>query len=784
MARAPGNRHEGVEPKERMSPNKQRPLPAAARTVRRTLPSTSNNIDNSLTTDMVPPSDVPLHSENTAPSAIGSLRTLENRGFGDSPCVTPFTQRSHPRVPLCEMNQGPPVVLLEADPPVPQMVTEHLPEAHADPDASDDSSSSSGDSGERSPDSRKRKVSGGLENQPRRTRRVREALASPPRGGRSSPEAEDFRPEFLVRIPRSPSPCSRSPDFKHCPSPPLVGPYSPPAPRQRRFSLSTPSSPVPQRMSAVSQPRVDVPVLAEADGRRLLEHEDWLQAQLQSFSTCTPNRSGASEPEAGDSDTSDDDAEPEVVVSSGPQGGTPAPAVNSKYFAQFYSRFEECKRLNHLPTLNLCFTLMETLLLLGNKKTLAVLLRKNNLPKLLAAMQYNPKLNHLLHCRPEYLDAMGQRRVALPLPTAVADLAVTLYQLLYLKDCLIPVVCDESRYLNFNVHVMRTKAKLCQMVFDDRRLLPQLFSDLRSGSLSLPSQLDYLRFLKEFLELGITSYPGDGAYFWRGILRDHQLVPLLTELLSSPDHMLRRRAIDVCLLLCDEESRKLLYGVLPQHPRFLRNLFEVFRDTASPEATVLQLQATLPMLVASPHVDTLPVFYEAAQQVLEGWTGTTRAGRGLPPHTHVSSFMELLSLAIHHHHRTFYFSHEGCVHALVDFASILWNDSPELPQSVLVAVNKGILSILHVSQEGFHKYLANRDVFRGMLRRFNDSNNLITSSMLTLLHTILQLEIRPLVEHICAVWFPAKGPALKSLCFVQQLFHERQKANSTGATLF
>ncbi len=43
--------------------------------------------------------------------------------------------------------------------------------------------------------------------------------------------------------------------------------------------------------------------------------------------------------------------------------------------------------------------------------------------------------------------------------------------------------------------------------------------------------------------------------------------------------------------------------------------------------------------------DTLPVFYEAAQQVLEGWTGTARAGRGLPPHTHVSSFMELLSLA-------------------------------------------------------------------------------------------------------------------------------------------
>jgi hypothetical protein len=259
------------------------------------------------------------------------------------------------------------------------------------------------------------------------------------------------------------------------------------------------------------------------------------------------------------------------------------------------------------------------------------------------------------------------------------------------------------------------------------------------------------------------------------MLRDHQLVPLLTDFLGDKDHALRRAAIDICLLLCDEESRKILYSIIPQHPMFLRRLFDVFCNTDSSEATVLQLQASLPMLVASPHVEALPVFYDSAQQVLNHWIEGFHA-KQLPPFTHISAFMELLSLAVHHHHRTFHFSHEGCVITLIDFAAILWNQCPTIPLSVLVAVNKGILSILHVSNDTFHQYLAQREVFQGMLKVFSDGNNLITSSMLTLLHTILQLDIQPLIKHICTIWFGGSNiPHFKSMAFVQQLFLERQK---------
>lgn len=55
------------------------------------------------------------------------------------------------------------------------------------------------------------------------------------------------------------------------------------------------------------------------------------------------------------------------------------------------------------------------------------------------------------------------------------------------------------------------------------------------------------------------------------------------------------------------------------------------------------------------------MFYEAAQNVLTTWLDAFRAAGSVPPHSHISAFMELLSLAVHHHHRTFQYSHDGCV---------------------------------------------------------------------------------------------------------------------------
>lgn len=77
---------------------------------------------------------------------------------------------------------------------------------------------------------------------------------------------------------------------------------------------------------------------------------------------------------------------------------------------------------------------------------------------------------------------------------------------------------------------------------------------------------------QEFLELGVTSYPGDGASFWQGLLREHQLLALLTTLLADDHHPVCRTAIDICLLLCDPEgvAGRFESEMLPAfHPAFL-----------------------------------------------------------------------------------------------------------------------------------------------------------------------------------------------------------------------
>jgi hypothetical protein len=448
--------------------------------------------------------------------------------------------------------------------------------------------------------------------------------------------------------------------------------------------------------------------------------------------------------------------------------------VTPKYLQEVFARFQQCRQLGHLPSLNSCFTLLETILMIGNKRSLNALLRKANLHMVLRAMQYNPRLNHVASSRPSHLHSLSKRLEALPLPKGVADLVDTVYILQYIKDVIVPVVCDDARFMHFTLHLNSLKANLCQAVFIDQRLLPRLFAELCEGQLSDGQKLDFLRFLQEFLQMATTSFPGEASVFWTTILREYKLIPHLSSLLAHSCPLLRRACIDIAQLLCDEDCRKVMFGLVAHQDDFLRRLFDVFCDYSVEEGTILQLQHTLPMLVVSPQQDVLTLFYDSAEAVLSRWLSSCENGGPLPPRIFVSVLMELLSLSIHHHCRTFGYHHSTCIARLIDLVATLWNQPQRLPSNVLVAINKGILSTLHLGNETLFHYMVTKEVFKGILFHFTESNNLLTSSILTLLHTIIQLKIGPLISYISWLWFQhptgTASPRIRTSSFVQQLF--------------
>ena len=48
--------------------------------------------------------------------------------------------------------------------------------------------------------------------------------------------------------------------------------------------------------------------------------------------------------------------------------------------------------------------------------------------------------------------------------------------------------------------------------------------------------------------------------------------------------------------------------------------------------------------------------------------------------------MELLSLAVHHHSRTFYHDDPKCINMLINFISLIWVRAKGTPGNVLVGV--------------------------------------------------------------------------------------------------
>lgn len=619
-----------------------------------------------------------------------------------------------------------------------------------------------------------------------------------------------------------------SPPAKIYPSPRLSLEHVPSHPPSQASLTCSSSSSRPQTM-VPSQ----FPTLSESQWRAIRENQQWLEAQLSTLSALLPESkrpaalSLSSSPEdekapgvarpsppkrgrgLGSSDegwVADDEGEDEdggfgLEAAEGAGCGGP---VNSRFVKDVFSRFQECQQYGHLPTLNLCFSVLEMMLQVATQRNLSVVLSKANISMVLSAMQYNPKFNSKVASRPKHLANLSNRLEAVPLPGGVADLAELVYGLQYLKDVVVPVVCDDGRFQPLNQCLVTTKARLCQAVLFDRRLLPRLFTDLCEGGLSEAKKYSYLRFLRELLELGgssgatlTTLLGGAGgssgesgaALFWRALVVDFSLLPHLTSMLAQPCGMLRKAAVDVVQLLCDDECRKVMFPVLPQCGEFLRRLFDLYCDyPTTEEGTVLQIQHALPMLVVAPHRDVLPLFYDAAESVLARWidsfsrstNSTTSGALATPPAAFLASLIELLSLATHHHFRMSSFHHRGCVVKLIDLLALLWHREPRMPSTVLVAVNKGILSILHLGEPDLHHYLVHREIFRPILRHFREGNNLLTSSILTLLHTILQLKISSLISYINWLWFehsPGQAsPWLKPNSYVYSLFQAQHCA--------
>lgn len=404
-----------------------------------------------------------------------------------------------------------------------------------------------------------------------------------------------------------------------------------------------------------------------------------------------------------------------------------------------------------------------------------ILLSKTNLPRLIECMQFDPKLNSKLHERKPHLEAVAQRNTAVELPPGLAELATTCYLLQYCKETVFPVVCDEARFMAFNQHWHKMKTKLIEAIIRDPKLLGSVFGKLQHP-VAAEEAVQILRFIRELIDLAVSHYQWPEE-FWQMMMEHYDLTGHLVTALSSSHVGLRRAAVDIGQLLCDEEARRALQPQILKHPQFFQKAFELYAaGNPAEEGTVLQLQAVLPMLVATPEANVLPIFYDSANAVLTQWMRGLCRGTA-PHHAHLCSFVELMSLCVHHHRLTCNYTNNQAVAQLISLCSELWLGLPHrpLPTNVLIAINKVILTILHLHNQSFNELLVQKQLFKGILRVFTEKNNMVNSSILTLLHTILQLEIVVLVSHITELWFskPGASPHLRSVSFVQHLFHER-----------
>eukprot|EP00998_Keelungia_sp_KM082_P003600 NODE_1447_length_1330_cov_69.231920_g1434_i0.p2 GENE.NODE_1447_length_1330_cov_69.231920_g1434_i0~~NODE_1447_length_1330_cov_69.231920_g1434_i0.p2 ORF type:complete len:201 (-),score=46.17 NODE_1447_length_1330_cov_69.231920_g1434_i0:294-896(-) len=185
----------------------------------------------------------------------------------------------------------------------------------------------------------------------------------------------------------------------------------------------------------------------------------------------------------------------------------------------------------------------------------------------------------------------------------------------------------------------------------------------------------------------------------------------------------------------------------------------------------------MPMLMVNPNLDLLPSFYTACNEVAQAWTQVLSTPAAVLPSTTVlNTFFEMIALCAHHHFRSFQFQAPACVRALITVVGALWTRHSAAPvsHSSLVAANKCVLTVLHLGEDTYYQQIIQERLFVTILGSFTDGNNLLSSSILTLLHTVLQQNLDSLILHIAGSWFDeprSSSPHLANQAsFVQTLY--------------
>ncbi|XGW05011.1 hypothetical protein V3C99_015860 [Haemonchus contortus] len=432
--------------------------------------------------------------------------------------------------------------------------------------------------------------------------------------------------------------------------------------------------------------------------------------------------------------------------------------------------FHMCEDVEHKDGLRTLYSIAKNLFMLNRNSLNETLLSDKYLKDLIGMLEYDPA-HEVPRKHREFLYEKATFREVLPIANdELKEKIHQTYRVQYLQDVCLPApsLFEENLLSVLNSYLFFNRIDIVNMLQKDKRLMKELFDQLRDPETSVSRRRDLAFFLKEFISLS-QGLPPNGAQskdnFFKN-LQANDVLGTIEPCIKSPDPDTRTTIVDMLALLVDHSPQLVRDYLLRQakdksdEEVLLNRLLVHMQTDRDPELTsgsqVSQVLRTLldpdnmVSMQKSDRSEFLSLFYQRSiytlvRPMMDNVKGGVIKRDDYCTANRQSLVVRLLCFCIEHHS---FSMRQHCI------SNDLLNKVLVLLQSkhhfLALAALKMLRTVLAVKDDFYNRYIVREKVLDRVVECFVRNGaryNLLNSAMLELFDYIRSEDIKPLVKY-------------------------------------
>ncbi|EYC18279.1 hypothetical protein Y032_0028g1774 [Ancylostoma ceylanicum] len=221
--------------------------------------------------------------------------------------------------------------------------------------------------------------------------------------------------------------------------------------------------------------------------------------------------------------------------------------------------FHMCEDIEHKDGLRTLYSIAKNLFMLNRNSLNETLLSDKYLKDLIGMLEYDPAHESPRKHR-EFLYEKAKFREVLPIANdELKEKIHQTYRVQYLQDVCLPApsLFEENLLSVLNSYLFFNRIDIVNMLQKDKRLMKELFDQLRDPETTVARRRDLAFFLKEFITLS-QGLPPNGAQskdnFFKN-LQANDVLGTIEPCIKSPDPDTRTTIVDMLALLVDHSPQ-------------------------------------------------------------------------------------------------------------------------------------------------------------------------------------------------------------------------------------